>query len=79
MALTQLTLQAFLRDTLNLGDDVGSDSTLFSSGALDSVAMLNLIAFIEEASGIQVRPDQVTLENLDSPARILRFAESQAA
>lgn len=78
MALTQTTLNAFLRDILSL-EDPAPDSELFSSGALDSVAMLNLIAFIEEAAGIQVRPDQVTLENLDSPARILRFAESQAA
>lgn len=39
--------------------------------------MLNLIAFVEETSGIQVRPEQVTLENFDTPARIVRFALSQ--
>lgn len=78
MALTEAALTAFLRDTLNL-EEVAADTELFSGGALDSVAMLTLIAFVEEAAGIQVRPDQVTLENLDSPARILDFAASQAA
>lgn len=78
MALTEAALTAFLRDTLNL-EEVAPDTELFSSGALDSVAMLTLITFIEEAAGIQVRPDQVTLENLDSPARILDFAASEAA
>ena len=39
------------------------------------------VAFYKQlkAAGIEVRPDQVTLENLDSPARILDFAASEAA
>lgn len=39
--------------------------------------MLNLIAFVEETSGIQVRPEHVTLDNFNSPARIARYTESQ--
>lgn len=78
MALTETQLVGYLRDFLAF--DVGHDpeTELFSNGALNSVAMLNLIAFVEETSGIQVRPEQVTLENFDTPARIVRFAQSQA-
>ena len=39
--------------------------------------MLSLIAFVEERSGIEVRPEHVTLDNFDTPSRIVRFAESQ--
>lgn len=74
MALTDLI--AFLKGSLNV-EDAAPDSALFSNGALDSVAMLNLIAFVEESSGIQVRAEHVTLDNFDSPARIARYAESQ--
>ena len=78
MALTDEQLIIYLRESLQLGDDVDCESALFSNGALDLVAMLNLIAFVEESSGIEIRPDQVTLDNFDTPGRILRFAESQS-
>lgn len=55
------------------------DTPLFSSGALDSIAMINLIAFIEQQAGIEIRADEVTLENFDTPARISRFALERAA
>lgn len=77
MTLTETQLLSFLKDTLNVDGDVSLESELFSSGALDSVAMLQLITFVEETAGVRVRPEDVTLENFDSAARILRFAESQ--
>lgn len=77
MNLTHEKLIGFLRDTLSL-DGAGSESELFSSGLLDSVSMVNLLAFIEESTGIVIRAEDVTLENFDTPARILRFAEVAA-
>ena len=77
MTLTETQLLSFLMDTLNVDGDVSLESELFSSGALDSVAMLQLITFVEETAGVRVRPEDVTLENFDSAQRILRFAESQ--
>jgi acyl carrier protein len=77
MALTETQLIGYLRDTLALSDGLEPESELFSNGALDSVAMLSLIAFVEEKSGIEVRPEHVTLDNFDTPARIVRFAESR--
>lgn len=77
MTLTETQLLSFLKETLNVDGDVSLESELFSSGALDSVAMLQLITFVEETAGVRVRPEDVTLENFDSAQRILRFAESQ--
>ena len=79
MALTDGQLMAYLKDSLNIGDEVDVETELFSTGALDSVSLLNLIAFIEESAGFEIRAEDVTLENFDSAARILRFAEAHLA
>lgn len=78
MALTEIGLLDHLRETTELNGQTMPDSPLFSSGMLDSVAMLNLIAFIEEASGVEIRAEDVTLDNFDTPARIVRFMGAQA-
>ena len=79
MALTDCQLMAYLKDSLNIGDEVDVETELFSTGALDSVSLLNLIAFVEESAGFEIRAEDVTLENFDSAARILRFAEANLA
>ncbi|TPE53101.1 acyl carrier protein [Amaricoccus solimangrovi] len=79
MSLTADRLILFLRDALRVEGEVTPESALFTSGALDSVAMMNLIAFVEEQAAIQVRADQVTLENFDTPGRIVAFANAAAA
>ena len=76
MALTEAQLIGYLRDSLSVDGNLDPDSELFSNGALNSVAMLSLIAFVEEKSGIEIRPEHVTLDNFDTPGRIVRFAES---
>lgn len=78
MSLTDQTLIAFLKDSLNVEEEIGPDTELFSTGLLDSVAMLNVIGFVEDAAKIEVRPGDVTLDNFDSVARIVAFATSQA-
>ncbi|MDQ8698994.1 acyl carrier protein [Hyphomicrobium sp. LHD-15] len=77
MKLTEMKLITFLNGTLKIDGELVADTELFSSGALDSVAMLQLITFVEEEAGIRVRPEDVTLDNFDSATRIVRFAESQ--
>ena len=79
MAITEDLLVSNIRDFANLDDEPTLDTLLFSSGALDSVAMLNLITFVEETTGIEIRADEVTLENFDTIERILRFAGERAA
>lgn len=78
MSLTADRLILFLKDTLQLDGEVTPESTLFTSGALDSVAMMSLIAFVEEQAAIEVRGEHVTLENFDTPGRIVAFAQAAA-
>lgn len=75
MALTEEKLISYLSQTLG-GEKLEPETALFSSGLLDSVMMMNLIMFVEEKEGLQVNPADVTLENFDTPSRIVSYVES---
>lgn len=74
MALTTDRIIQNLQAISGYDGAVDADTCLFSSGMLDSIAMISLIAFVEQEAGIEIRADEVTLENFDTPARITRFA-----
>lgn len=78
MALTEQKLMSFLSDTFNSASCLDVNTPLFSTGALDSVAMLDLIAFVEEAAGIEIKAGDVTLENFDTLARIIYFTQGRS-
>jgi acyl carrier protein len=78
MQLTADHLIAFIKGTLQIESDIDAQSRLFSTGELDSMSMMQLIDFIETSAGIDVRPDDVTLENFDSIENILRFVSDKA-
>ncbi|MDP5306193.1 acyl carrier protein [Paracoccus spongiarum] len=78
MSLTADDLIRFIRDELNVEDAMDAETELFSTGILDSVAMMNIIGFVEEKAGIEVRPADVTLENFDTAQRIVDYAREQA-
>lgn len=73
MNLTQDELVEFSRGLLSSEEEVDAYTELFSSGLLDSIAMMSLINFIEERAGVQVAAQDVTLENFDSVDRILAY------
>ena len=73
MALQESQLMAYLNETLGGDEKIELQSPLFSSGLFDSVTMLNLIMYIEETQGKRVPPQDVTLENFDSPESIIRY------
>jgi acyl carrier protein len=55
--------------------EVSADTELFSAGLLDSFHLIELISHLEATAGIRVAPSEISLENLDTPARIARFVE----
>jgi acyl carrier protein len=72
------TLMEFLERRLGLDPaEVTDDTALFSSGMLDSFSLVDLIVFIEKETKTKLSPRQVRLENLDTIAKILEFAEAQ--
>lgn len=78
MPLTTDALIAYLAADLAVADPVDAETELFSTGLLDSVAMMQIIAFVEEQAGIDVRPADVTLDNFDTVARIVAYATDNA-
>jgi acyl carrier protein len=62
--------------TNELGRDVsavGRDDSLLESGALDSVGVMRLVAFLGETFGIEVGDDDLTPENFDTIASLTAF------
>lgn len=78
MSLTEDKLLAYLRETGDADTAIARDTPLFSTGAIDSVGMMSLIAFVERETGLNVRAEDVTLDNFDTAERILRFADTRS-
>jgi acyl carrier protein len=74
------SLKNYLGDRMGLDTgDLADDTPLFSSNLLDSFSMVDLIMFIEKESGVQLNATDVSLDNLDSIGRILRFVDTRRA
>ena len=78
MKLTTGQLIGFIKDSLQIETDIDANSKLFSTGELDSMAMMQLIGYVESAAGIQIRPEDVSLEHFDTVESILQFASAQS-
>lgn len=80
MALTKDSLLRFMERQMGVETDgVDEETPLFSSGLIDSAGMVDLIVHVETEAKIRFAPDEVTLDNLDSIGRILRFAAARHA
>ena len=58
-------------DTSSLTDD----TPLFSSGLIDSFSLVSMMSFVETEGRFRINPADVSLDNLDSVGRILRYVE----
>ena len=74
------SLMTYLGERMGLDtSSLTADTPLFSSNLLDSFSMVDLIMFIEKESGLKLHPSDVSLDNLDSIDRILRFVDARRA
>ena len=70
----------YVRDTflyMRPGFVLGDDDRLLERGIIDSMGVLELIAFLEAEFGIAVGDDDVTEENLGTLASIDRYVASR--
>lgn len=70
-------IRSFLLSTSSAPEMPGlSDrDSLLEAGIIDSVMMLDLIAYLEKAHGISVGEDDMVPENFDSIEAIARYVE----
>jgi len=58
-----------------VGDGVADNSSLVGQGIIDSAGILELVAFVEDAFGIQVGDSELVPENFDSLNGISSYLE----
>lgn len=74
-------IQRYIADELAGGRDpaeIGLDDSLIAAGLLDSLALLQLILFLEERFGVKVEDGEVVPDNFQSIERIAAFLQSKA-
>ncbi len=54
---------------------LGGDASLLEEGVMDSTSVIDLVMFIEETFGIEVKDEELVPENLDSVNKIVAFVE----
>jgi acyl carrier protein len=68
-----------LEDFLYMRPDatVGPDESLLQSGVLDSLGVMDLVAFLEQTYGIPVESREITESNLDTLNRIADYVTTK--
>lgn len=70
------TIKKFLRDEILNGEvdgELTDDADLLLSGMIDSIGLIRLIAFLEEQYGVQVPPEEVTIDRFRSISAMVRY------
>ncbi len=74
-------VRSFISETFFV-DDFAEEDSFLQNGIIDSMGMMELVAFIESTYGFKVGDEELIPENLDSLSNVCRFVErkrSQAA
>lgn len=77
MTSTETLVREFIAATFPSedGGDHPADASLLEGGVIDSIGVLTLVTWIEEAFGFTVEDEDVLPENLDSIASIVAYIE----
>jgi acyl carrier protein len=67
-------IRAFVVETFFV-DDFSDEEPFLRAGIIDSMGMLELVAFLQEHFGIEIRDEDLVPENLDSVVRATAFVE----
>src|SRR5690349_18517094 len=78
--ISEAKLLEFLGDDLGIDtSDITPDAPLFSTGVVDSFALVSLMTYIEAQGGFRLSPVDVNLDNFDSIGRIVAFCGRMTA
>jgi acyl carrier protein len=76
--IDEAKLREFLEEELAVDvSEISVDSPLFSTGLVDSFALVSLMTFLEDEGNIRVSPSDVNLDNMDSISRVLNYFRSK--
>mgnify|MGYP000554322060 CR=1 FL=1 len=76
---TEAILAEYIEKELAKGrkSRIGYDDDLLSEGIIDSLGILQLVAFIEDQFGIHIEDEDVVLENFMSVSALTRYLQSR--
>lgn len=57
------------------GNTLGDDESLFETGIIDSLGVLQLVCFIEERFNVQVEDEELIPENFETINKLKDFVE----
>ncbi len=75
---TKTKVKSFILENFLFTDDVGAideADSFMEKGIVDSTGILEIIYFLEDEFGIEVKDDEMIPENLDSILQITKFIE----
>lgn len=73
------TIRKFIAENLMYRNDlsISDEESLLDNGVIDSTSVLELILFVEQNFGIEVRDEEVVPDNFDSVKRIGDYVRSK--
>lgn len=73
------TIKNFVVENFLFGDgnNLSTDTSFLKNHIIDSIGILELIAFLEETYKIKIEDDEVIPENLDSINNVIHFLEKK--
>jgi acyl carrier protein len=78
--ITREKLVDFIRTQVGVDSSSLTDETpLFSSGLIDSFSLVSMMSFLETEGKFRINPSDVSIDNMDSIGRILRYTQRVSA
>ncbi len=82
MMETRQQVRQFLAENFLLSSDsfdMADDVSLLENGVVDSTGVLELISFVEETFGVQIRDEEIVPDNFDSVDRIVAYINDKTS
>jgi len=73
----KLKIVKFIKNNFPLNDELNDNDSFFDSGIIDSIGVLELVAFIEKKFNVKIDDEELIPDNLDSVNRILNFIKDK--
>ena len=71
-------VRQFIKDSFFI-DDLGDGTSFLESGIVDSLGVMQIVAFVEREFGLAVGPSDLVPENFDSVDRVSAYVERATA
>ncbi len=71
------TIRGYLARELPQAGDIGNDQSLLETGILDSLAIVKLIAFVEDEFDVELSDDEFDPEHFETVTAIATLVDSK--